>query len=127
MVLELYTDESPGLKVDPVVVLVLSIVFIFSVVALHGMLGRIFQQMNNILIHNSYRKGYASLLQLEGDQRRRLSFLSLCIWVLFDAWHLGLGAGCTRTDTTRIWTQIVAAHLRKEMKQQTIRPAHASR
>lgn len=33
----LYTDESPGLKVDPVVVLVLSIVFIFSVVALHGL------------------------------------------------------------------------------------------
>ncbi|KAH8766736.1 Sec61beta family-domain-containing protein [Diaporthe sp. PMI_573] len=31
----LYTDESPGLKVDPVVVLVLSLVFIFSVVALH--------------------------------------------------------------------------------------------
>lgn len=34
----LYTDESPGLKVDPVVVLVLSLVFIFSVVALHSML-----------------------------------------------------------------------------------------
>ncbi len=34
--LELYTDESPGLTVDPVVVLVLSLVFIFSVVALHG-------------------------------------------------------------------------------------------
>ena len=33
---ELYTDESPGLKVDPVVVLVLSVVFIISVVALHG-------------------------------------------------------------------------------------------
>ncbi|EEY17732.1 Protein transport protein Sec61 subunit beta like [Verticillium longisporum] len=33
--LRLYTDESPGLKVDPVVVLVLSLVFIFSVVALH--------------------------------------------------------------------------------------------
>uniref|UniRef100_UPI004074756E SEC61 beta subunit n=1 Tax=Chaetomium thermophilum (strain DSM 1495 / CBS 144.50 / IMI 039719) TaxID=759272 RepID=UPI004074756E len=33
--LKLYTDESPGLKVDPVVVLVLSLVFIFSVVALH--------------------------------------------------------------------------------------------
>jgi hypothetical protein len=33
---ELYTDESPGLKVDPVVVLVLSLVFIFSVVALHS-------------------------------------------------------------------------------------------
>ena len=32
----LYTDESPGLKVDPVVVLVLSLGFIFSVVALHG-------------------------------------------------------------------------------------------
>lgn len=34
---ELYTDESPGLKVDPVVVMTLSVVFIFSVVALHGM------------------------------------------------------------------------------------------
>ena len=34
---ELYTDESPGLKVDPVIVLVLSLGFIFSVVALHGM------------------------------------------------------------------------------------------
>jgi len=34
--LRLYTDESPGLKVDPVVVLILSIVFIFSVVALHS-------------------------------------------------------------------------------------------
>jgi hypothetical protein len=33
----LYTDESPGLKVDPVVVMTLSVVFIFSVVALHGM------------------------------------------------------------------------------------------
>jgi preprotein translocase subunit Sec61beta len=36
--LRLYTDESPGLKVDPVVVLVLSLVFIFSVVALHSRL-----------------------------------------------------------------------------------------
>ena len=34
--LRLYTDESPGLKVDPVVVLVLSLGFIFSVVALHS-------------------------------------------------------------------------------------------
>ncbi|RPB25233.1 Pre protein translocase Sec Sec61-beta subunit [Terfezia boudieri ATCC MYA-4762] len=33
--LKLYTDESPGLKVDPVVILVLSLGFIFSVVALH--------------------------------------------------------------------------------------------
>ncbi|KAI9794016.1 MAG: Arf guanine nucleotide exchange factor sbh1 [Peltula sp. TS41687] len=32
---KLYTDESPGLKVDPVVVLVLSLGFIFSVVFLH--------------------------------------------------------------------------------------------
>lgn len=34
--IELYTDESPGLKVDPVVVLVLSVGFIVSVVALHS-------------------------------------------------------------------------------------------
>jgi hypothetical protein len=32
----LYTDESPGLKVDPFVVMVLSIGFIISVVALHS-------------------------------------------------------------------------------------------
>jgi len=34
--LELYTDDSPGLKVDPVVVMTLSVVFIISVVCLHG-------------------------------------------------------------------------------------------
>jgi preprotein translocase subunit Sec61beta len=34
--LKLYTDESPGLKVDPVIVLVLSLGFIFSVVAMHS-------------------------------------------------------------------------------------------
>lgn len=34
--LGLYTDDSPGLKVDPVIVLVLSLGFIFSVVALHS-------------------------------------------------------------------------------------------
>lgn len=34
--LRLYTDESPGLKVDPVVVMTLSVVFIISVVMLHG-------------------------------------------------------------------------------------------
>ena len=34
--LKLYTDDSPGLKVDPVVVLVLSVGFIISVVALHS-------------------------------------------------------------------------------------------
>lgn len=32
----LYTDESPGLKVDPFVVMVLSIGFIISVVMLHS-------------------------------------------------------------------------------------------
>lgn len=36
MVAGLYTDESPGLKVDPFVVMVLSIGFIISVVALHS-------------------------------------------------------------------------------------------
>jgi protein transport protein SEC61 subunit beta len=34
--LKLYTDESPGLKVDPFVVMVLSIGFIISVVMLHS-------------------------------------------------------------------------------------------
>lgn len=34
--LRLYTDESPGLKVDPFVVLVLSVGFIISVVVLHS-------------------------------------------------------------------------------------------
>ncbi|KAF2875268.1 Sec61beta family-domain-containing protein [Massariosphaeria phaeospora] len=34
--LRLYTDESPGLKVDPVVVMVLSVIFIGSVVGLHA-------------------------------------------------------------------------------------------
>jgi len=34
---ELYADESPALKVDPVFVLVLSVGFIISVVALHSM------------------------------------------------------------------------------------------
>lgn len=34
--LRLYTDESAGLKVDPFVVMVLSIGFIISVVALHS-------------------------------------------------------------------------------------------
>ncbi|KAJ1798065.1 hypothetical protein LPJ59_002742 [Coemansia sp. RSA 2399] len=33
--MRLYTDDAPGLKVDPVVVLVLSLVFIASVFMLH--------------------------------------------------------------------------------------------
>ncbi len=52
--LRLYTDESPGLKVDPVVVLVLSLVFIFSVVALHSkaFLGpvRMWEQGANLVV-----------------------------------------------------------------------------
>ncbi|GAA6013315.1 hypothetical protein JCM10207_000852 [Rhodosporidiobolus poonsookiae] len=35
--MRLYTDEAPGLKVDPVIVLSLAVVFIFSVVSLHLM------------------------------------------------------------------------------------------
>ncbi|TNY23917.1 Pre protein translocase Sec Sec61-beta subunit [Rhodotorula diobovata] len=33
--MRLYTDEAPGLKIDPVIVLSLAVVFIFSVVSLH--------------------------------------------------------------------------------------------
>jgi len=33
--LKLYTDDSPGLRVDPYVVMILAIVFIFSIFFLH--------------------------------------------------------------------------------------------
>ncbi|ODQ68404.1 protein transport protein Sec61 subunit beta [Nadsonia fulvescens var. elongata DSM 6958] len=33
--LKLYTDEAQGLRVDPIVVMVMSLGFVFSVVALH--------------------------------------------------------------------------------------------
>lgn len=33
--LKLYTDEAQGLKVDPLIVLVLAVGFIFSVIGLH--------------------------------------------------------------------------------------------
>lgn len=33
--LKLYTDEAQGLRIDPLAVLVLAVVFIFSVIALH--------------------------------------------------------------------------------------------
>lgn len=52
--LRLYTDESPGLKVDPVVVLVLSLVFIFSVVALHS---EFFFVSSDILVMRMRMKG----------------------------------------------------------------------
>ncbi|CCT63480.1 probable translocon subunit [Fusarium fujikuroi IMI 58289] len=56
--LRLYTDESPGLKVDPVVVLVLSLVFIFSVVALHS------TSPLDPLSLQFYRQDYPKVLQL---------------------------------------------------------------
>lgn len=33
--LKLYTEESPGLSMDPVVVLVAALVFVFAVVSMH--------------------------------------------------------------------------------------------
>lgn len=72
----LYTDESPGLKVDPVVVLVLSLVFIFSVVALHSTpppppppsLRRCVQSVFSNSIY-SYRQDYPKVLQLNGCEK----------------------------------------------------------
>ena len=67
--LRLYTDESPGLKVDPVVVLVLSLVFIFSVVALHS----------KTLFLDSF---VATLLVMAGRERATTEELLCHIWVL---------------------------------------------
>ncbi|RJE18698.1 translocon protein Sec61beta [Aspergillus sclerotialis] len=50
--LKLYTDESPGLRVDPVVVLVLSLGFIFSVVGLHGCASSYCQDYSQVLFIN---------------------------------------------------------------------------
>jgi hypothetical protein len=61
--LGLYTDESPGLKVDPVVVMTLSVVFIFSVVALHGMYHAAVYEPH-ILMSTSHRQGYAPILRI---------------------------------------------------------------
>ena len=60
----LYTDESPGLKVDPVVVMTLSVVFIFSVVALHGESPFPFPPFPHhpLTPARSHRKGYAQNL-----------------------------------------------------------------
>lgn len=78
VVIGLYTDESPGLKVDPVVVLVLSLVFIFSVVALHstffpnqplwheGSAFRSKQRTNELIRGSSYRQDYSQVLGLKG-------------------------------------------------------------
>lgn len=64
--LGLYTDESPGLKIDPVIVLVLSLVFIFSVVALHSKLllhrrPRAIASSNRLF---SYCQDYPTILEL---------------------------------------------------------------
>lgn len=64
--LRLYTDESPGLKVDPMVILFLSLGFIFSVVALHrmfnhhGPLDKV--SMLTLFLFPSHRKGHQEIL-----------------------------------------------------------------
>lgn len=60
VIVELYTDESAGLKVDPVVVLVLSLVFIFSVVALHSM--SFANSTGKKLTARSHRQDYPQVL-----------------------------------------------------------------
>jgi protein transport protein SEC61 subunit beta len=63
--LKLYTDESPGLRVDPVVVLVLSLGFIFSVVGLHGMCGvrsETSSQSSNTCCYCSHRQDHPQVL-----------------------------------------------------------------
>lgn len=72
--LKLYTDESPGLRVDPVVVLVLSLGFIFSVVGLHGknsllgirwMFGVVVAlSVANYFLHSSHRQDHPQVLCL---------------------------------------------------------------
>lgn len=61
MEIGLYTDESPGLKVDPVIVLVLSLVFIFSVVALHSECIRVRGQTGYRPFANANRKVIAKI------------------------------------------------------------------
>jgi hypothetical protein len=60
--LELYTDESPGLKVDPFVVMVLSIGFIISVVALHSMMAPIIGLWTAQLTLHSHRESDEAVL-----------------------------------------------------------------
>jgi hypothetical protein len=66
LLIGLYTDESPGLKVDPVVVMTLSVVFIFSVVALHGMY--IQSSLTSIILTlTSHRQGHAPILRIDAS------------------------------------------------------------
>lgn len=60
--LRLYTDESPGLKVDPMVILFLSLGFIFSVVALHCEYRTWSGRAENTNLECSDRKGYQEIL-----------------------------------------------------------------
>ena len=63
----LYTDESPGLKVDPVVVMTLSVVFIFSVVALHGTSIALLPR-SSLTIRNSHRQDHAQVLRISATR-----------------------------------------------------------
>ena len=79
MFLGLYTDESPGLKVDPVVVMTLSVVFIFSVVALHGESPFPFPPFSPRLLTpaRSHRKGHAQILLITAPCDSSLSTVAL--------------------------------------------------
>lgn len=75
--LRLYTDESPGLKVDPVVVLVLSLGFIMSVVALHSELTGQHVKSSNTDNHNSHSE---DLETLRIDPSFSNPEMKHCIW-----------------------------------------------
>lgn len=85
--IELYTDESPGLKVDPVVVLVLSVGFIISVVALHStslltpspfLLFLTITQLSQRLPEKCNRKQLAHETRLEGGAEDYTTITILC-------------------------------------------------
>jgi protein transport protein SEC61 subunit beta len=59
--LRLYTDESPGLRVDPMVIMFLSLGFIFSVVALHCGWSEAWHEMVANTRHSDC-EGYETLL-----------------------------------------------------------------
>ena len=109
----LYTDESPGLKVDPVVVLVLSLVFIFSVVALHSECPVVCAASVRRGLTGptcSHRQDHATLLQLDADRwwRRRTDVPALPrlrMVPLHGAWGRGSpvrdSSGCCGTERDR--------------------------
>ncbi len=73
--LRLYTDESPGLKVDPMVILFLSLGFIFSVVALHRKYHANFQDADStlerkLILHQSLQRSQRDSLRLLGRTYR---------------------------------------------------------